>query len=191
MNRDTYKLGIDIGSTTVKVAVLDPDDQLVFSDYQRHFANIQETLSSLLSKAHEVTGDIMIAPMITGSGGLTLAKHLGVSFVQEVIAVSTALTHYAPQTDVAIEPVSYTHLSVRRSRICAGQWGRFPVSRFRVHTLCRFPVRAQDLRSSRYGMPVSGASPSATPAGNPGSVSYTHLDVYKRQVNSCLISSSW
>ena len=103
MNRDTYKLGIDIGSTTVKVAVLDPDDQLVFSDYQRHFANIQETLSSLLSKAHEVTGDIMIAPMITGSGGLTLAKHLGVSFVQEVIAVSTALTHYAPQTDVAIE----------------------------------------------------------------------------------------
>ena len=76
MNRDTYKLGIDIGSTTVKVAVLDPDDQLVFSDYQRHFANIQETLSSLLSKAHEVTGDIMIAPMITGSGGLTLAKHL-------------------------------------------------------------------------------------------------------------------
>ena len=44
MNRDTYKLGIDIGSTTVKVAVLDPDDQLVFSDYQRHFANIQETL---------------------------------------------------------------------------------------------------------------------------------------------------
>ena len=134
MNRDTYKLGIDIGSTTVKVAVLDPDDQLVFSDYQRHFANIQETLSSLLSKAHEVTGDIMIAPMITGSGGLTLAKHLGVSFVQEVIAVSTALTHYAPQTDVAIElggedaKIIYFeggNIEQRMNGICAGGTGSF------------------------------------------------------------------
>ena len=134
MNRDTYKLGIDIGSTTVKVAVLDPDDQLVFSDYQRHFANIQETLSSLLSKAHEVTGDIMIAPMITGSGGLTLAKHLGVSFVQEVIAVSTALTHYAPQTDVAIElggedaKIIYFengNVEQRMNGICAGGTGSF------------------------------------------------------------------
>ena len=134
MNRDTYKLGIDIGSTTVKVAVLDPDDQLVFSDYQRHFANIQETLSSLLSKAHEVTGDIMIAPMITGSGGLTLAKHLGVSFVQEVIAVSTALTHYAPRTDVAIElggedaKIIYFengNVEQRMNGICAGGTGSF------------------------------------------------------------------
>ena len=134
MNRDTYKLGIDIGSTPVKVAVLDPDDQLVFSDYQRHFANIQETLSSLLSKAHEVTGDIMIAPMITGSGGLTLAKHLGVSFVQEVIAVSTALTHYAPQTDVAIElggedaKIIYFengNVEQRMNGICAGGTGSF------------------------------------------------------------------
>ena len=134
MNRDTYKLGIDIGSTTDKVAVLDPDDQLVFSDYQRHFANIQETLSSLLSKAHEVTGDIMIAPMITGSGGLTLAKHLGVSFVQEVIAVSTALTHYAPQTDVAIElggedaKIIYFengNVEQRMNGICAGGTGSF------------------------------------------------------------------
>ena len=103
MNEKLYKLGIDIGSTTVKIAILDEQDNLIFSDYERHFANIQETLSNLLHKAFDSTGEIMVSPMITGSGGLTLAKHLGIDFVQEVIAVSTALTHYAPQPDVAIE----------------------------------------------------------------------------------------
>lgn len=91
MNRDTYKLGIDIGSTTVKVAVLDPDDQLVFSDYQRHFANIQETLSSLLSKAHEVTGDIMIAPMITGSATV-LQQHTTTNSLE--VFCSAASKHF-------------------------------------------------------------------------------------------------
>ena len=96
-------LGIDIGSTTVKISILDPDQKILFSAYKRHYANIQETLSSLLSDAHAELGDLQVSPMITGSGGLTLAKHLGVPFVQEVIAVSTALTYYAPKTDVAIE----------------------------------------------------------------------------------------
>ena len=49
-NNTLHKLGIDIGSTTVKVAILDQEDHLLFSDYERHFANIQETLSSLLRK---------------------------------------------------------------------------------------------------------------------------------------------
>ncbi len=134
MKQNLYKLGIDIGSTTVKIALLDSDDQLVFSDYQRHFANIQETLSDLLKKAYEITGKISVAPMITGSGGLTLAKHLGISFVQEVIAVSTALTHYAPQTDVAIElggedaKIIYFengNVEQRMNGICAGGTGSF------------------------------------------------------------------
>lgn len=104
-NKSLHKLGIDIGSTTVKVAVLDEQDNLLFSDYERHFANIQETLTSLIQKAFDQLGELSVAPMITGSGGLTLAKHLEVPFVQEVISVSTALQHYAPQTDVAIELV--------------------------------------------------------------------------------------
>ena len=99
-----HKLGIDIGSTTVKIAILDEQNTLVFSDYERHFANIRETLTDLLHKAYEKLGQIQLCPMITGSGGLTLAKHLDVPFVQEVIAVSTALQDAAPQTDVAIEP---------------------------------------------------------------------------------------
>ena len=103
MNEKLYKLGIDIGSTTVKIAILDEQDNLIFSDYERHFANIQETLSNLLHKAFDSTGEIMVSPMITGSGGLTLANHLGVPFTQEVVAVATSLQELAPKTDVAIE----------------------------------------------------------------------------------------
>ena len=81
-NLKLHKLGIDIGSTTVKIAILDDQNTLVFSDYERHFANIRETLTDLLHKAYEKLGQIQLCPMITGSGGLTLAKHLGVPFVQ-------------------------------------------------------------------------------------------------------------
>ena len=100
---DRYMLGIDIGSTTVKVALMDGDMSILFSDYRRHFANIKETLAELIEDAFQVTGDVEVAPMITGSGGLTLANAIGVPFTQEVVAVATALKHYAPQTDVAIE----------------------------------------------------------------------------------------
>ena len=91
MNQMQYTLGIDIGSTTVKIAILDENHQILFSDYKRHFANIQETLSDLLKDAYTKLGNITLHPMITGSGGLTLANYLQVPFVQEVIAVSTSL----------------------------------------------------------------------------------------------------
>ncbi|MBE5891453.1 MAG: 2-hydroxyglutaryl-CoA dehydratase [Lachnospiraceae bacterium] len=129
-----FKLGIDIGSTTVKVALLDAHDELLFSDYKRHYANIQETLSALLADAMSKCGDCDVSAMITGSGGLTLANHLEVPFVQEVIAVSTALQHYAPQTDVAIElggedaKIIYFengNVEQRMNGICAGGTGSF------------------------------------------------------------------
>ena len=72
MNNKLYKLGIDIGSTTVKIAILNKDNDILFSDYERHFANIQDTLASLLLKAKELLGDIKVNPVITGSGGLPL-----------------------------------------------------------------------------------------------------------------------
>ncbi len=129
-----FKLGIDIGSTTVKVAVLDEENRLLFSDYERHFANIQETLAALIRKACDSVGEIEVSPMITGSGGLTLANHLEIPFVQEVISVSTALQHYAPQTDVAIElggedaKIIYFeggNVEQRMNGICAGGTGSF------------------------------------------------------------------
>ena len=103
MSEMQYTLGIDIGSTTVKIAILGQRNQILFSDYQRHFANIRETLSDLLQKVYGKLGNITIHPMITGSGGLTLANHLKVPFVQEVIAVSTSLQTFAPVNDDAIE----------------------------------------------------------------------------------------
>ena len=71
-----YTLGIDIGSTTVKVAVLDAGNCLLFTDYERHYANIQETLARLLTRAKDKLGEIFVCPSITGSGGLTLSTHL-------------------------------------------------------------------------------------------------------------------
>ncbi|MGN0350053.1 MAG: acyl-CoA dehydratase activase-related protein [Roseburia sp.] len=133
-NNQLHKLGIDIGSTTVKVAVLDEQDNLLFSDYERHFANIRETLADLIQKAFDKLGERKVAPMITGSGGLTLARHLDIPFVQEVISVSTALQHYASQTDVAIElggedaKIIYFeggNVEQRMNGICAGGTGSF------------------------------------------------------------------
>ena len=132
--KDIYTLGIDIGSTTVKIAILDENNDVAFSDYERHYANIQETLSDLLGRAIYKLGPIHASPVITGSGGLTLAKHLGVPFVQEVIAVSTALQDYAPQTDVAIELggedakiIYFEGGNVEQSMngVCAGGTGSF------------------------------------------------------------------
>ena len=102
ISRD-YTLGIDIGSTTVKVALLDHQHQICFADYRRHHADIRGTLCALLTDARAQLGDCIVHPVITGSGGLTLANHLQTPFVQEVVAVSTALEEVAPRTDVAIE----------------------------------------------------------------------------------------
>ncbi len=131
---NSARLGIDIGSTTVKVAFIDEEGKLLFSDYKRHFAKIRETLSSLLNDAYGKLGNRTIYPMITGSGGLTLAKHLGVPFTQEVIAVSTSLRMLCPGTDVAIElggedaKIIYFengNAEQRMNGICAGGTGSF------------------------------------------------------------------
>lgn len=133
MQNNTYTLGIDIGSTTVKIAILDTNKQILFSDYQRHYANIQETLASILTDANDKLGDLTIYPVITGSGGLSLSTHLRIPFVQEVIAVATSLEDYAPQTDVAIELggedakiIYFTGgIEQRMNGICAGGTGSF------------------------------------------------------------------
>ncbi len=136
MDNKKYTLGIDIGSTTVKVAVLDEENHLLFADYQRHFAEIQETSARIIGRALDALGDLAVSPAITGSGGLTLAKHLGVPFVQEVVAVSTCLKA-RPETrftDVAIElggedaKIIYFedgNIEQRMNGICAGGTGSF------------------------------------------------------------------
>ncbi|MDE6892801.1 MAG: 2-hydroxyglutaryl-CoA dehydratase, partial [Lachnospiraceae bacterium] len=134
MDNRYYTLGIDIGSTTVKIAILDDSHNILFSDYKRHFANIRETLYDLLDVSGRQLGNLRLHPMITGSGGLTLANHLKVPFVQEVISVATALKELAPKTDVAIElggedaKIIYFeggNVEQRMNGICAGGTGSF------------------------------------------------------------------
>ena len=127
-------MGIDIGSTTVKVVILDEKGICLFQDYRRHHADIQETLGGLMRDALASCGDRSVRPMITGSGGLTLSEHLRIPFIQEVIAVSKALSDRYPQTDVAIELggedakiIYFEHGNVeqRMNGICAGGTGSF------------------------------------------------------------------
>ncbi len=127
------RLGIDIGSTTVKVAVIDEEHNILFSEYKRHFANIKETLKDLIDNASASIGDVTVAPTITGSGGLALAQVISIPFEQEVVCVSEALTDYAPQTDVAIELggedakiIYFTNgVEQRMNGVCAGGTGSF------------------------------------------------------------------
>lgn len=128
----TYKLGLDIGSTTVKCAVL-CDDKAVYSYYKRHFSDISGAVSAMLSEAYEKLGDIETFACVTGSGGLSVGEWLSLPFVQEVIAASSAVRKLIPETDVAIElggedaKITYFKGSTeqRMNGTCAGGTGAF------------------------------------------------------------------
>ena len=128
-----YRAGIDIGSTTVKLVLLDENDQILYGKYRRHQAQTQETLCALLKEAGETVGSCGLQVKITGSGSINLGKALGIAFIQEVVAVATALKHTAPQTDVAIELggedakiIYFTGgLEERMNGVCAGGTGSF------------------------------------------------------------------
>ncbi|MBW3083076.1 2-hydroxyacyl-CoA dehydratase [Bifidobacterium sp. 6T3] len=142
-DRDTkpLRVGLDIGSTTVKAVVLDQADSLegvLFSDYRRHHANVRATVAGLLNDIHDRLvecgrGDEPIRLAITGSGGLALADSLHVPFVQEVIAETEAIDAEYPQADVIIElggeDAKITYLKPtpeqRMNGSCAGGTGAF------------------------------------------------------------------
>ncbi len=129
----TYRAGIDIGSTTVKLVMLDEEGKMLYGEYRRHCAHTQETLAELLTEAGGIVGDCELKVKITGSGSINLGKALGIGFVQEVVAVASALQYVAPQTDVAIElggedaKIIYFDggLEERMNGICAGGTGSF------------------------------------------------------------------
>ena len=125
--------GVDIGSTTIKLTILDHKKQIIFGEYRRHGAHIQETFLELLKMAEEQLGECALKIKITGSGSMSLGKALQIDFVQEVVAVATALKQVAPQTDVAIElggedaKIIYFKggLEERMNGVCAGGTGSF------------------------------------------------------------------
>ncbi len=133
MNTEIYRAGIDIGSTTVKLVILNQDGQMLYRDFRRHHAHTQETLKALLSEAYTALGECSLHISITGSGAINLGKALKIPFVQEVVAVATALKSTAPQTDVAIElggedaKIIYFRgtLEERMNGVCAGGTGSF------------------------------------------------------------------
>ncbi len=128
-----YRAGIDIGSTTVKLVILDEDDTVVYGKYKRHQAQTKEVLCELLKEARKLLPECKCKVNITGSGSLSLSKALGIDFVQEVVAVATALKTSYPQTDVAIELggedakiIYFTGgLEERMNGVCAGGTGSF------------------------------------------------------------------
>ena len=130
---NTYRAGIDIGSTTVKLVLLNEQGEIRFGQYRRHCAHTQETLKELLMEAREQVGPYLLKVKITGSGSINLGKAMGIGFVQEVVAVASALQAVAPQTDVAIElggedaKIIYFRggLEERMNGVCAGGTGSF------------------------------------------------------------------
>ncbi len=95
-------LGIDVGSTTVKIAVLTEEKEILYTSYERHFARVKECVLAQLAVVKEkFGGDFRIS--ITGSAGLGLAERSGISFVQEVQAAFTAIRKYYPDADAAVE----------------------------------------------------------------------------------------
>lgn len=97
------RLGIDVGSTTVKLAVIDDSNHLVYANYERHHTDIKATARQLFVQARKTVGDAPMRVSITGSGGMLLAHWLDLEFVQEVIASKRAVETLIPQTDCAIE----------------------------------------------------------------------------------------
>ncbi len=129
----TYRAGIDVGSTTVKLVVLDANGHILFADYRRHQARTQETLKELLLNAKNTLGSCSLRLKITGSGSINLGRALHIEFIQEVAAVAEALQAAVPQTDVAIELggedakiIYFTGgLEERMNGVCAGGTGAF------------------------------------------------------------------
>ena len=127
------RLGIDVGSTTVKLAVIDDNDNLIYANYERHHTDVRATAKELFIRAQRVIGDAPMRVSITGSGGMLLAKWLGLEFVQEVIASKRAVETLIPQTDCAIElggedaKIIYfdNGIEQRMNGTCAGGTGAF------------------------------------------------------------------
>lgn len=125
-------LGLDVGSTTVKAVVMDAD-KIVFADYRRHHADVRGELTRLLADVKAKFPDEAVKIAMTGSGGLGVAKLMGVQFVQEVIAATEAIERLNPEADVIIElggedaKITYLHPTVeqRMNGTCAGGTGAF------------------------------------------------------------------
>ena len=127
-----YNVGLDIGSTTVKVVIME-EDRIIYKSYIRHHSDVKRTVINTFENIHSIIENQIIKINITGSGGFEIAKVLNIDFVQEVIASAEAVGRLIPDTDVAIElggedaKITYFGESVeqRMNGTCAGGTGAF------------------------------------------------------------------
>jgi len=127
------KIGIDIGSTTVKTVVLSPSGEVIFRDYERHFSQVREKAVEQLSKANKILKNQTAAVAITGSAGLGVAKSSGLPFIQEVYATAAVVTKRIADADAVIElggedaKIIFfgNSLEERMNGTCAGGTGAF------------------------------------------------------------------
>jgi len=132
-NEKTLRLGIDIGSTTVKLALLDESGEILFKRYARHMSNVFEKVAELTAELAAQFHGLSVRAAVTGSGGLSISQLLGLPFEQEVIACSRAVEERIPQADVAIElggedaKITFYGQAVeqRMNGTCAGGTGAF------------------------------------------------------------------
>ncbi|MBP5654020.1 MAG: 2-hydroxyacyl-CoA dehydratase [Clostridiales bacterium] len=127
-----YRMGLDIGSTTIKVVLLD-NDEIIHREYRRHHSDVSGLLNTLFEELDRKFPGIRVSTVITGSGGLSVANWLGLKFTQEVMAETCAIKKFHPETDVIIElggedaKITYMHpvLEQRMNGTCAGGTGAF------------------------------------------------------------------
>ena len=126
-------LGLDVGSTTVKLVALNSFYKLIYSIYKRHYSDVRNSVKEVILDAYKRFKNESITIMVTGSGGLSVEKWLNISFIQEVVASTTGIKKFIPETEVAIElggedaKITYLDGNVeqRMNSICAGGTGAF------------------------------------------------------------------
>ena len=127
-----YLVGLDIGSTTVKIAVI-YNDIIIHKQYERHYSDIKSTVVEIIKNSSEYLKDNLIRINVTGSGAIDVSKYLNIPFVQEVVASTAAIEKFIPDTDVIIElggedaKITYLsgNLEQRMNGSCAGGTGAF------------------------------------------------------------------
>ena len=132
-NNNVLHVGLDVGSTTVKIVVMDSDLNTIYKNYQRHFSDTKNTLCQVLENLIKTFPENSYTIALTGSGAMSASKFLGVEFIQEVVSCKRAVEKYIPQTDVVIElggedaKIIYFDQSIeqRMNGTCAGGTGAF------------------------------------------------------------------
>lgn len=132
MNR-FFRIGIDVGSTTIKMVILNESEEIIYRKYERHFSDIKSKFVTILKESIDKLGNKKASFVITGSAGMGLAQKLDIPFIQEVVASTTAIKKYEPRTDVVIElggedaKITYLKdgIEQRMNGTCAGGTGSF------------------------------------------------------------------